>query len=214
MRHFAPMLLGLVPFGVVLGVTVVETQVPNWAGFLSGPLIFGGSAQLVSITLLGEGAPAASALAAALVVNARHVMYSAALVPKFRGQPRWFRWIGAYLMIDQVFALTSVRDDEPDHWRAYYLGIGTLAFVSWLLAMGSGMLLGSFLPEGVDLEFAIPLMFVGLLVPSLVRRPPVVAAVVGVIAAAAFAWVPNRGGILIGGAAGMLAGSLAEKMSG
>lgn len=213
-RHFSPLLLGAFPFGVILGVTVAESSVPNWAGFLSGPLIFGGSAQLVSITLLAEGAPAASALAAALVVNARHLMYSAALVPKFRSQPRWFRWIGPYLMIDQVFALTSVRDDEPDRWRSYYLGIGTFALVTWMMAMGAGMALGSFLPEDLGLEFGIPLLFLGLLVPTLVRRPSVVAAAVAVVFAALFSFVPNRGGILIGGAAGMVAGALSERMTG
>ena len=190
---------------------MAESDLPNWAGFLSGPLIFGGSAQLVSITLLAEGAPAASALAAALVVNARHLMYSGAMVPKFRSQPRWFRWFGPYLLIDQVFALCSVRNDEPERWRSYYLGIGLFAWITWLVAMGSGILLGSFLPEGLGLEFGIPLLFIGLMVPTLVRRPPVVAALTAVAVAAAFSFVPNRGGILIGGAAGMVAGALADR---
>lgn len=212
-RHMTPLLLGAFPFGVILGVTVAESDVPNWAGFLSGPLIFGGSAQLVSITLLAEGAPAASALAAALVVNARHLMYSGALVPKFREQPRWFRWVGPYFLIDQAFALTSVRDDEPDRWRSYYLGIGTYALITWMIAMASGMLLGSFLPEGLGLEFGIPLLFLGLLIPTLVRRPPVLAAVVAVAVTAVFSAVPNRGGILIGGMVGMVAGALAERRS-
>jgi 4-azaleucine resistance transporter AzlC len=212
-RHFAPLLLGIFPFGVILGVTIVDSSVPNWAGFLSGPLIFGGAAQLVSITLLAEGAPATSALVAALVVNARHLMYSAALVPKFRDQPRWFRWVGPYFLVDQIFALVSVRNDEPRRWRSYYLGMSALAIVMWLTAMGSGMLLGSFLPEWLDFEFGIPLLFLGLIVPTLRQGPPIVAAVVGVVGATAFSSLPNRGGILIGGALGMVAGAWAERRS-
>ncbi|MDH4115867.1 MAG: AzlC family ABC transporter permease [Acidimicrobiia bacterium] len=210
MRHMAPLLLGAFPFGVVLGVTVAESTVPDWAGWLSGLLIFGGSAQLVSITLLGEGAPAASALAAALVVNARHVMYSAAMVPKFRHQPRWFRWLGPYLLIDQVFALCSVRDDEPQRWRSYYLGMGILALSMWMIAMTVGLTLGAVVPDGLGLDFGIPILFIGLVVPTLVRRPPVVAALVAVVVAALTTWVPHRGGILIGGAAGMVAGAIAD----
>lgn len=210
-RHMAPLLLGAFPFGLVLGVTIAETSIPDWAGFASGPLIFGGSAQLVSITLLSEGAPAMSALAAALVVNARHLMYSAALVPRFRDQPRWFRWFGPYMLIDQVFALCSVRDDEPDRWRSYYLGVGLFALAMWVLAMAAGILLGAVLPEGLRLEFGIPILFIGLMVPSITRRPPAVAALVAVAVTAVFSGVPNRGGILIGGAAGMLAGAWAER---
>lgn len=208
----APLLLGAFPFGVVLGVTVAESSVPDWSGFMSGPLIFGGAAQLVSITLLGEGAPVGSVLAAALVVNARHLMYSAAMVPRFRGQPRWFRWFGPYILIDQVFALASTRqEDDPDHWRAYYLGVGLFALVTWMVAMAIGLFLGAVLPEGLGLEFGIPILFLGLLVPAITRRPPMVAALVAVAVTALSAGVPNRGGILIGGAAGMIAGALAER---
>jgi predicted branched-subunit amino acid permease len=140
-------------------------------------------------------------------------MYSAALVPKFREQPRWFRWVGPYFLVDQLFALSSVRDDEPERWRSYYLGIGCFAMVMWPSAMASGMFLGSFIPEGVNFEIAIPLLFIGLLVPSLSRHPPVVAALVGVAVTAVFAWLPNRGGIIVGGLAGMIAGAMAERRS-
>jgi 4-azaleucine resistance transporter AzlC len=210
-RHFAPLLLGAFPFGVLLGVTVAESSVPNWAGFLSGPLVFGGAAQLVAITLLGEGAGPASALVAALVVNARHFMYSAGLVVKFREQPRWFRWVGPYFLVDQMFALTSVRNDEPQRWRSYYLGIGVLAAITWMVAIGSGIVAGAFVPTDIGLEFGIPLLFIGLAVPALVRRPAIVAAVVGVGVAVLASGVPNRGAILIGGLAGMLAGAAAER---
>lgn len=207
-----PLLLGAFPFGVVLGVTVAESSLPGWAGFMSGPLIFGGAAQLVAITLLSEGAPIASVLAAALVVNARHLMYSAALVPPFRGQPRWFRWFGPYILIDQVFALCSIRaEDDPDNWRAYYLGVGLFALLMWLTAMATGLFLGAVLPEGLGLEFGIPILFLGLLVPAITRRPPMVAALVAVAVTALTAGVPSRGGILIGGAAGMVAGALVER---
>jgi 4-azaleucine resistance transporter AzlC len=211
MRHMGPLLLGAAPFGLLIGVTVAETPVPNWAGFLTGPLMFGGSAQLISITLLGEGAPATSALAAALVVNARHLMYSAALVPKFRNQPTWFRWIGPYFLIDQAFALGSTRDAEPDEWRSYYLGIGLLAWSVWLASIALGILVGNLVPPGLGLEFAIPVLFIGLLVPTIVRRPTMVAALVAVAVTGVFSGVPNRGGILIGGFAGMIAGTLVDR---
>ena len=91
MRDALPVIVPAIPFGLIIGITVAETDVPNLAGFLTGSLIFGGAAQLVAITLLAAGATGAAALTAALVVNLRHVMYSGALVPRFRTQPRRFR---------------------------------------------------------------------------------------------------------------------------
>jgi len=61
-------------------------------------------------------------VATAAVINLRHLMYGGALSPRFRGQPRWFRLLGPYFLLDQVFALTSVRTElDDDDWRRYYL---------------------------------------------------------------------------------------------
>jgi 4-azaleucine resistance transporter AzlC len=212
MRDFVPLLLGALPFGLVLGVTVAASSLPNLAGWSSSWLIFGGSAQLASITLLAAGAPPASAVTAALVVNARHLMYSAAMVPRFRDQPRWFRWVGPYFLIDQVFALVSVRDDPPDSWRWYYLGAGILAWTMWLVAVATGILVGTTLPSGLSLEFAIPVLFIGLFVPTLVRRPAVLAVLVAVAVTATLHRLPNRSGMLVGALAGMLVGTVAERV--
>lgn len=210
-RHMIPLMVPAVPFGLVIGIAVAESDIPDLAGFLSATLIFGGSAQLASVSLLGAGAPALSALTAALVVNTRHVMYSAAMVPRFRGQPTWFRRLGPYVLIDQVFALASTNDDPPDDWRGYYLGAGGLAWVVWHISVALGIVVGPVLPETLDLSFSVPALFIGLLVPGLVRRPSLVAAVTGALVTAAFWRVPNRGGMLIGSLFGVTAGYLAER---
>lgn len=212
-KHMLPLMLGAVPFGMVIGLTVAESQVvPNWAGFLSGPLIVGGAAQLASITLLTEGAGVVAALTAALVVNLRHLMYSAALVPWYRQQPKWFRYVGPYVMVDQVFALTSVRsEDDPVFWRSYYLGAGATAWTLFHAAMIVGILGGAFFPTSLQLEFAIPLLFIGLVVPSLKRRPAVVGTVVAVVVTALFWELPNRLGMLIGAGAGIVVAAAVDR---
>lgn len=210
-QHTLPLFVAAVPFGLVLGVAIAETAVPDLAGWLSSSLIFGGAAQLAAITLLGSGAPASSALAAALVVNARHLMYSAALVPKFRGQPAWFRRLGPYVLIDQVFALSTVREGSPAEWRAYYLGSGLFAWFFWQVTVAAGIFLGPVIPAGLSLEFAIPVLFIGLVVPTLVRKPLVAAALSAVAVTALFSGLPNRSGMLIGGVAGAMVGTMMER---
>jgi predicted branched-subunit amino acid permease len=209
-RDALPLALGVVPFGLVFGVAVAESPVPDWAGWLSSSLIFGGAAQLAAVSLLAAGAPALAALAAAMVVNARHLMYSGGLVPKFRGQPSWFRVLGPYFLIDQVFALSSIRDDEPHLWRAYYLGSGVFLWTLWQVVTGVGVLAGAVIPPGLSLQFAIPVLFIGLVVPTLARYPARLAAVVAVAATAATYWLPYRAGVLVGGLAGIVAGAWAE----
>ncbi|HSJ27682.1 MAG TPA: AzlC family ABC transporter permease [Acidimicrobiia bacterium] len=209
-RHMAGLLVPTIPMALVLGVAIAESSVPNLAGWASSFLMFGGASQLTAVTLLGEGAGVAAAVLGALTVNARHVMYSAALVPHFRPQPRWFRLAGPYLLLDQVFALASTHDGRPRHWRAYYLGAGLLAWTYWQTFVGAGVLFGPAISTDFDVSFAVPALFLALLVPALVRRPAIVAASVAGVVTAVFWQIPNRGGMLIGGVAGVLAGYLTE----
>ena len=88
-RDMLPLMIPAFPFGAVLGLAIADTEfVPNFIGWLSSSIIFGGAAQLTAVTLLASGAGFFPPLIGAVVVNVRHVMYSAALVPKFRQQPR------------------------------------------------------------------------------------------------------------------------------
>jgi predicted branched-subunit amino acid permease len=208
-----PLLLPAIPFALVIGVAIAESSVPNLAGWFSSSFMFGGASQLTAVTLLGDGAGAVAAIIGALTVNARHIMYSAALVPQFRTQPRWFRRFGPYLLLDQVFALASTHDAPPRNWRSYYIGAGATAWILWQLLVGAGVLFGPSISADLDIDFVVPALFLGLLVPALVRRPAAVAAVVGAAVTAAFWQIPNRGGMLVGGIAGVVAGYLAESWS-
>ena len=94
---------------------------------------------------------------AALIVNARHVMYSMAMASQFQDQLRWFRWIGPYALIDQVFALADVRRDvSPTSFRRYCLGVATTVALPWTVWVGLGITVGASIPEAWNLSFAVP----------------------------------------------------------
>lgn len=205
----APVILPVAPFGLVLGLAIADSSVPNLSGWLSSSLMFGGAAQITAVGLLGQGAAALTVILATLTINARHVMYSAALAPRYRDQPRWFRLLGPYLMVDQVFALSVVRDDEPENWRAYYLGAGLLAWVLWQVVTAVGIIVGPAIPAGVETGFVVPALFVSLTVPTLIDRPAVVAAVTAAVVTGATWQIPNRGGMLVGALVGVVAGYVA-----
>jgi 4-azaleucine resistance transporter AzlC len=207
-----PLFIPAIPFALVLGLAITESGIGNLVGWSSSPIIFGGSAQLTLVTLLGSGTAVVAATTAALVVNARHLMYSAALAPAFQGQPRWFRWFGPYLLIDQLFAMSTLRlDDDPRDFRTYYLVAGLTFWVIWLVTTALGLLIGPVVPEGWHLEFAVPILFVGLLILGIDNWPKVVAAAVGAGVTLVSAGIPNRGGLLVGSLAGILAGTLAAR---
>jgi predicted branched-subunit amino acid permease len=208
-----PLFVPAIPFGLVIGLAITDAGMNPLVGWSSSWLIFAGAAQLTLISLLGGGVAVAAAISTALVVNARHLMYSVALAPTFQAQPRWFRWLGPYLLIDQVFALTTLRPEkDPDRFRTYYLAAGATFWVLWPVVVALGLLIGPVVPGEWNLEFAIPILFIGLLVVGTETGPEVVAALGG----AAFTWLvaglPNRTGLLVGAVAGVAAGTIAERL--
>ena len=193
-----PLFVPALPFAFVFGVVVAEAGIPQWLGWSSSPIIFGGAIQVTLFTLFGEGASVAAAVSAALIVGARHMLYSVTLAPKFQNQPGWFRWIGSYVLIDQVFVLSQIKPiDEPVAFRRYFLSAGFTFWVLWMTCTALGIVLGPAIPPEWGVEFAAPVLFISLMMAASDRRDKLAAAGLAMIITYLSAGLPNRVGILI-----------------
>jgi predicted branched-subunit amino acid permease len=206
-----PLFIPAIPFALVFGIAVGESGIYAWLGWSSSPIMFGGAAQITLLTLLGEGASVAASVTAALIVGARHLLYSVTLAPRFRNQPTWFRWLGPYVLIDQVFALTMVdRQEPPDVFRGYYLGCGFTFWTLWMAFTAIGLFVGPAVPTTWQLAFATPVLFTGLLVMGVNRWEKAVVALLAAGLTVLFADLPNRSGLLLGVLLAVTSGLLLE----
>jgi 4-azaleucine resistance transporter AzlC len=206
-----PLFLPAIPFALVFGVVVNESGIGIWLGWSSAPLMFGGAAQITLLSLLGEGASVAAAVTAALIVSARHLLYSVSLAPSFREQPRWFRWVAPYFLLDQVFALATLRrDDDPLAFRIYFLSVGLTVWTLWMLFTILGIFLGPLIPAQWNLYFAAPVLFTALLVTAINRWEKAAVALVSAAVTVALADLPNRSGLLIAALVGIVVGLALE----
>jgi predicted branched-subunit amino acid permease len=217
LRDILPVVVSVMPFAAVIGVTIAQaTGVPHWGGLLAGPLMYAGSAHLVALTLLERGGGVAAVLGAVVVINARFAMYGAGLEPRFRTQPAWFRWLAPHFLVDQTYAIATARTDltDPVRFRRYWLTAGLVLGTGWVGTMAAAMLLGPSLGPDSPLAFAPTAVFVGLLAPRLraraARRPAVIGAVVAIVAAP----LPHGLGLLAGAVAGVLPTMLAADGAG
>lgn len=207
-----PLALPAIPFGFVIGLASTESAMPLWIAWLTSPLIFAGAAQLTMITLAGS-ASVWAIITAVLVINTRHVMYSAALAPAYRHQPKWMRWFGPFLMVDQVFALAvNQTHREPADFRRYYLTAALTLFVFWNTVVPIGMLVGPIVPDAWRLDFAPAVLFTGLTLIALNRVPAAVAALVGGFVSLMTTELPDRLGIVVGALVGVFAAAVVEQV--
>jgi 4-azaleucine resistance transporter AzlC len=212
LRDVAPLLPGVVPFGVVAGIASANAGLELWEAVTMSVAVFAGAAQLAALELLGTDAPLAVVVMTATVINLRMLMYSASIAPYFRELAgRWKAGL-AYLLTDQAYALsiTAYRSDDGLDRKAYYLATAFTLWVSWQLTTVGGYLVGAGIPDGWGLEFTVPLVFLAVLGPAIEDRPSLVAATIGGGGALAAAGLPLNLGLLVGALVGILGGLAAE----
>ncbi|WP_353808808.1 AzlC family ABC transporter permease [Agromyces sp. SYSU T00194] len=216
-RDALTVVIAYIPFGLALGATLVSLDVDPLVAWSSSPLLVAGAAQLVAVQLMSDGAGPVIVVLTALVVNSRHLLYSASLAPYWREWKRGTRAAGAYFLADPMYALAIARyeghpaEDGTVRLR-YYFAMALTAWAGWMTLTGAGVLLGGVLPASLPLELAAPLTFLLLLLPTLKRRPAYVAAATAGIVAIIAAPLPLGLGLIVAAAVGMFAGAFTERM--
>lgn len=213
----APMLVGVVPFGFVAGASPVEEGLGGGTAVGLSTIVFAGASQLAAIDVLGDGGSALLAALAAWTINLRMVLYSASLAPHLAHEPLATRLGVAYLLTDQAYAVSIQRwgpvatDAGSRRSLAFYWGAGLTLWVAWQATTLLGAALGPVVPEDVPLGFAVPLVFLVLLLPALTTAPALVAAAGGGAGAVLAAELgAGSSAVIVGALAGIAAGTVAD----
>lgn len=209
-----PILVGVVPFGMVAGAAVRQAGFGVVESIGMSVVVFAGASQIAATTLLGGGAPLWVALGTALVINARMFIYGVSIAPLLSDAPGWLRPILGYMLVDQNYASTMTdgrfRDDVDIVW--YYFGGGASLWIVWQISSVAGALLGPFIPASWGLEFAVPLVFLAMLAPSLKDGTAIGVAVVTGVAAAIFVpLMPLQSGLIVAILVGMAYGAWSDR---
>lgn len=215
-RDGMPFLLVIIPFGAVFGVVATEAglNVAQVMGF--SVLVIAGAAQFVAVQLMVEDLPTLIVLTTALAVNLRMAMYSASLAPHLGAISWWKRGAVSYFMVDQAYAASILKYEQtptmtPRQKMAYYFGVVTPICPLWYLSTWGGAVLGTAIPAGLPIDFAVPITFLALIVPMLRSAAHIAAAMVSIIGVLVFAFVPFNLGLLIAAVLAMMAGAEVER---
>ncbi len=213
-REALLIVLGYIPFGLAAGAAMAQTNVSPALSILSSPIIFAGASQLIAIQLLSTGAGVALIVFSVLVINARHLLYSASLEPHLADWSRGQRLGAAFFLSDPVYALAISRFEREEGAGSrsaqlgYYFAAALTCFIGWASLVAIGVSLGAFIPSWVPLELAIPLTFLLLVLPLIKDRAGLVAGAVGGLVAFAAHALPFGAGLMVGAFAGILAGGI------
>jgi predicted branched-subunit amino acid permease len=170
-------------------------------------LPFAGASQFAAAGYVAQGLSWAVIVGLTALLNARHLLYSAALAPHLSQVPRRQRAAMAQFLTDEAFAVSSNhfarlgRTDVRGYWIAALVGV----YLPWNLGTLIGAAAGGAIPDpsvlGLDVVF--PAAMAGLAVGLITGRREVVAAAAACVIAVAASLVAGLGvGVVAGGLLG------------
>lgn len=171
-RQTLPIILGYVPVGFAYGVLAQKSGLSGLNTVLMSVLVFAGSAQLIAVGLFASAAAPLTIVATTFIVNLRHLLMSAALAPYLRPWSKTRLALFAAQMTDETFALHAGRFAKGELDPAETFGINVIAQSAWVggtvLGLAASTLITDIRPIGLD--YALPAMFIALLLGQLKSR--------------------------------------------
>lgn len=184
-------MLGIAVLGLGLGIILNAHGLPIWTAPLLSAVVFAGSVEFLMVGMISGGASVASIALTVFLVNARHLVYGLSY-PLHSVKGFWSKALAIHTLCDEAFAVNS-GPDRNERSGARILWVNTLIYVSWILSVVLGYVLGaSFLNDLKGVDFVVVAIFTVLAMDGYRANPDRVTALfVAVSAAIALIFAPS-----------------------
>lgn len=164
-RAASPITIGVIIFGLTLGVTASQAGLSAVEMGLMSLTVFAGASQLVAVQMFDQGATLVAITTAVFAVNARHILMGATLTELIAGYPRLLRWLALFAIVDESWALTMARSKQQPTGPAFLIGATALLYPLWQISTIAGVWFGDLAPdaEQFGLDFLGVAVFIGML---------------------------------------------------
>ena len=113
-----------------------------------------------------------------LIINLRYCLMSFSLSQKLiRNEPRWYRFVSAFGITDEIFGVAASQKGMISSWFIY--GLMSVAIPGWTLGTLAGGIGGSLLPDYIVSALCIMIygMFLAIIIPPAKKEKPILAVV-------------------------------------
>ena len=209
-RDVLPYMPSALAFGIVFGMAAREAGLSLLEAVLMSAIAFGGSAQLLVLSIWTTPPAILALVFATLAINSRFLLMSATMRPWYSRLPKRLAYPLLFFLVDAGWLLALRARERGEDDAAHLLGSGLMLYIGWVastwLGHASGALIGD--PEAFGLDFILVAFFAAILAATWKGAQDLwvwgTAAAVSVLAA----WLlPGAWYVLLGGLAGSLVGA-------
>ena len=178
----APIMVTFLILGAGFGILMEQHGYgPLWS-FFSSIIIFSGTVQFVSVSMLNSGSFVMAALIA-FMVAARHIFFSISMIGRYKkeGRKKWYLY---YALCDETYAMLS-RDEIPLNVNIsnYRLLVTLFDQASWIIGAVLGGCMGALLNfDSTGIDFSMTALFITVYIEQWLNSKCHIPAVLGVLA--------------------------------
>ena len=154
---------------------------PFWS-LISGIIIFSGTAQFVSVTMLTSGSILMAGLTS-LMISVRHIFFSISMIGRYNSEGRRKPYL-YYALCDETYAMLS-KDDGPEGVNVsnYRLLVTLFDQSAWVLGSVLGGWIGTLLTfDSTGIDFSMTALFTTVFIQQWLDNKQHLPAILGVTA--------------------------------
>jgi len=194
-----PIVLGYLPVGVTFGILARKAGLSSVeVGFMSF-FVYAGASQFLAIEMISKGVPIFSIILATFFINLRHILMSSNLSIYLRNIRIPILGLLSAQLTDESYAVAMSKLSSVKNRPPYLLGLQMTSQLAWVGGSVAGAFFSS-LTESTrwGLPFALPALFICLLVLQIKNAHHVWVMVIAGISSIFFKWaLPGNWYILL-----------------
>jgi len=186
LKDSIPVVLGYIPLGFAFGVLAKDSGLSVFQATAMSALCLTGAGQLIAVGMFKAGGSVVAILLTNLLVNLRYALFAASTVPHLNKKlPPAVATALSFFLTDEIYGVSMNRYRTHPASAHYLSGLALPSYLSWSASTLAGALLGTLIgsTERLGMNFALPAMYVSLLIMMVRRRSHLYAALAAALIA-------------------------------
>ena len=210
----SPIVMGYIPVGFAYGVLAQKAGISPLNTILMSVIVYAGASQFIAVGLFAAQLPALTIVLTTFVVNLRHMILSSALAPYLQQWRKKELAAFAFHVTDETFAIHSTRFPLGVPPKSEAFALNVTAQLSWICGSWLGVVAGQLIPDikPLGLDYALPALFIALLVLQIQHRFHIIVALLtGILAVVLLQFGLNRWNVIVATIIGATIGVILEQ---
>jgi len=170
MKAAFPIVLGYLPVGMAFGVLARNAGLTTLEAGSMSVLVYAGASQFIAVEMISKGMVWFPIVLTTFFINLRHLLMSSALSLYFNGNRIQTLGLLSAQLTDESFAVAMSNTSKIENRPGYLFGLQLTSHVAWVLGSVGGALFGGLIDhQSYGIPFALPALFICLLLLQIRR---------------------------------------------